>query len=83
MRLKKYDKGRGSTEEALKEKRKVYFPEYKDYIDCNIYDHYRLMPGAVITGPAVVEERESTTVITPEDVAEVDEWGNLLVTLKS
>ena len=82
VELKRAKKGKVSTEEALKEKRKVYFPEYKDYIDCNIYDHYRLLPGTIITGPAIVEERESTTVITPGDVAEIDEWGNLLVTLK-
>ena len=63
-------------------KRKVYFPEYKDYINCNIYDHYRLSPGAIIAGPAIVEERESAIVMTPGDVAEVDEWGNLIVTVK-
>ncbi len=83
VNLKKLEKGTGRAEEALKESRKVYFPECNGYVDCNIYDHYRLMPGSVITGPAVVEERESTTVITPGDVAEVDGFGNLLVTLKS
>jgi len=83
VNLKRFERGAGRAEEALKQMRKVYFPEYNGYVDCNIYDHYRLMPGAVITGPAVVEERESTTVITPGDVAQVDELGNLLVTLKS
>ena len=28
-----------------------------------VYDRYRLGPGAAFVGPAIVEERESTTVI--------------------
>jgi N-methylhydantoinase A/oxoprolinase/acetone carboxylase beta subunit len=82
VKLRKFEKGRGSEEKAVKERREVYFPENRGFIECNIYDRYRLFPGMTIIGPAVVEERESTTVITPGDMGEVDEWGNLLITLK-
>ena len=35
--------------------------------------------GARLVGPAVVEEPESTTVLPPGAVAEVDRWANLIV----
>jgi len=82
IRLKKFERHEGDVREAAKEKRGVYFPEYQGYIDCDIYDRYRLFAGAVIRGPAVVEESASTTVILPGDIAEVDDWGNLLVAQK-
>jgi N-methylhydantoinase A/oxoprolinase/acetone carboxylase beta subunit len=36
-------------------------------------------PGARYAGPALVEERESTTVILPGDVTYVTETGHLMV----
>ena len=82
-RLKKFERTASGVEEALKEKRKVYFPECGRYVECDIYDRYKLFPGGVIKGPAVVEERESTTVILPDDEGTVDDWGNLMVTIGS
>ena len=40
-----------------------------------------LTAGAAITGPAIVEERESTTVLPPGAAATVDAYANLVVTL--
>ena len=48
-------------------------------MDTPVYDRYRLSPGIELLGPAIVEERESTTVLPPGTVATVDEWANLLV----
>ena len=47
--------------------------------DVVVYDRYRLGPGATFTGPAIVEERESTTVIGPGAAVSVDNEGNLTV----
>jgi N-methylhydantoinase A/oxoprolinase/acetone carboxylase beta subunit len=44
-----------------------------------VYDRYRLFQGAVIKGPAVIEERESTTLILPGDLCRVDENCNLII----
>ncbi len=44
-------------------------------------DRYRLAPGDAFTGPAIVEERESTVVIGPRGRARMDEWLNLIVEL--
>jgi len=46
-----------------------------------VFDRYALAAGATFDGPAIVEERESTTLIDPDSSVRVDEVGNLLVDL--
>ena len=43
-------------------------------------DGYRLGPGCILTGPAIVEEIDSTTVIHPGYIAQVDRFGDLILT---
>jgi N-methylhydantoinase A len=69
-------------ESARKEDRPVYFAEAGGFVECPIYDRYRLRAGEEITGPAVVEEIDSTTVIPPGFQARVDRFGNLLVNIR-
>jgi N-methylhydantoinase A len=69
-----------SPAEARKPDRPVYVPEAGGYVPCPIYDRARLPVGVRIAGPAVVEEPESTTVLPPGAVAQVDLHANLLVT---
>ena len=38
-----------------------------------VYDRYRLRPGDTVEGPAIVEEREATTVIGPGDRLAIDD----------
>ena len=47
-----------------------------------VYDRYRLSPGVDLSGPAIVEERESTTVLPPGCGGRVDEYGSLLVEIQ-
>ena len=65
---------------AQKATRSAYFAESDGYVECPIYDRYRLGPGCVLTGPAIVEEIDSTTVIHPGYSAQVDRFGNLILT---
>jgi N-methylhydantoinase A len=44
-----------------------------------IYDRGRLAPGHRLTGPAVITEFDSTTVVLPGYAAEVDAWFNVLI----
>ncbi len=69
----------GGLDAALKGRRQAYFPEKGGYVETPVYDRYRLSPGVELYGPAVVEERESTTVLPPGFGAQVDERGSLLV----
>ncbi|MGH7391339.1 MAG: hydantoinase/oxoprolinase family protein [Candidatus Rokuibacteriota bacterium] len=61
--------------------RRAWFPEARGYVDTPVYDRYRLWAGLTLTGPAIVEERESTTVLPPGVTAVVDEHASLIVTV--
>ena len=50
-----------------------------DWHDANIYDRNKLNAGLQVPGPAIVSEMDSTTVVLPGYVAEVDAVGNLLI----
>jgi len=65
----------------LKKIRAVYFPEYKGLIECPVYDRYNMESGTNITGPAIVEERESTLVIGPGGKLRIDEYLNAIIEL--
>jgi N-methylhydantoinase A len=79
VRLPEHRPGTRDVAEARKPDRPVYFPETRGYVACPVYDRARLPVGGRIEGPAVVEEAESTTVLPPAAVAEVDPWANLIV----
>jgi N-methylhydantoinase A len=68
------------TGEALKGQRDVYFGE-TGFTPCKVYDRYALKPGDKFEGPAVVEERESTTVVGPGASVSVDQYHNLIIAL--
>jgi N-methylhydantoinase A len=51
------------------------------YLPTPVYDRYGLGLGAIIDGPALIEERESTVVIGPGERVQVDEFGNLVAEL--
>ena len=70
----------GPLSAAQKVVRSVYFAECKGYVECPIYDRYRLSAGALLEGPTIVEELDATTVIHPGYQALVDEFGNLILT---
>jgi N-methylhydantoinase A len=73
----------GDIADARRTQRPVYFAESGGFVDCPIYDRYRLPAGGVVAGPAVAEEFDSTTVIHPGFGARVDDFGNLLLTRTS
>jgi len=61
--------------------RKAYFPELGGYTDTVVVRRDALSAGIRLTGPAIVEDAGSTAVIPPYCEAEVDSYGNLVVTL--
>ncbi len=69
----------GSVETAQLDNRPVFFQEAGGFTATAIFDRYRLAPGDLITGPAVIEEMDSTSLIHPGYQAEVDTFGNLLL----
>jgi 5-oxoprolinase (ATP-hydrolysing)/N-methylhydantoinase A len=65
------------TGTARKGTRLAYFAG--GMVDAPVYDRYAMAPGARIAGPAMIEEREATTVIGPADSLVVDAAGALRI----
>jgi N-methylhydantoinase A len=66
---------------ARKETRKVYF--HGEWQRVNVYERTQLRHGNRIIGPAIIEQRDSTTFFYPEQLAEVDAFGNLIIHLET
>ncbi|PYO02611.1 MAG: methylhydantoinase [Candidatus Rokuibacteriota bacterium] len=64
---------------ARKGTRRAWFPETGGWTETPVYDRYRLTSGMSLRGPAIVEERESTTVLPPGVTARVDDYASLIV----
>jgi len=43
----------------------AHFPELGGFVATPVYDRYGCRPGDELTGPAIVEERESTVSLRP------------------
>ena len=67
-------------ETALKGTRDVYFEE-GGFQETPIYDRYLLAEGMEIFGPALIEERESTCLITVGARAFIDPFFNIIAEL--
>ncbi|MGG1535079.1 hydantoinase/oxoprolinase family protein [Brevibacillus agri] len=76
--LKKLEKKGHSLAEALIEQRNVYYEE-AGWLPTNVYDRAKLSPGDAFSGPAIVEERSSSTVMHPGQSLVVDDYGNLII----
>ena len=60
------------------DKRKIFF-EKKGFLDCNVYLRDDLTHNQKITGPCVIEENNSVTLLHPNQKTIVDEYGNLII----
>jgi N-methylhydantoinase A len=64
--------------DALRETRRVRMDGAD--IDCPVYQRERLDVGVNLTGPAILDQFDCTTVIYSGQTARVDEYRNLIVT---
>ena len=69
--------GSTATGPALKSTRQAFFNDR--FHDTPVYDRYALPQGVEIAGPAIIEERESTTILAPGDAMTVDETGTMRI----
>ena len=73
--------GAGNAADAVKGRRTVDFDE-QGLREATIYDREKLPAGADLSGPAIIEEVGSTTVVFPGQSALTDEYGNLHITIQ-
>lgn len=78
--LPQVSKATYGVEKALKGRKPVYF-EGKFY-DTLIYDYDKLMSGHKLDGPAVIELKDSCTVVFPQWRALVGDYGNVVMEKK-
>jgi N-methylhydantoinase A len=78
VEMPKFKPTGATLKDALRETRRVRM-DGKD-IDCPVYQREKLDVGLTLTGPAILDQFDCTTVIYPGQVARVDEWKNLIVT---
>ncbi|KOS63424.1 hydantoinase/oxoprolinase family protein [Lysinibacillus sp. FJAT-14222] len=63
---------------CIKSKRQLYVKK-TGWVKVNVYDQQKLVPGYVISGPAIVENPTSTVVISEKQSIEIDKYGNIIV----
>ena len=78
-RFKKERVGNHQVARAVKGKRRVFLEGR--YIVLPIYDRALLQPGDAIKGPAIIEQMDSTTLLSYRHRAQVDPYLNLIVSV--
>ncbi len=68
---------------ALKKKRKVYLPLKGAFEEVPVYDGHRLRYGNRVEGPALIEQVNTTTFVTPEYNILCDKYGSYTMYLKT
>lgn len=75
--------GSRDPKDAFKKRRSVYLPRKKVYEEIPVYDGHRLVYGHEVLGPAVIEQVNTTTFITPEYNVQCDRYGSYTMYLKT
>ena len=68
---------KASAADARTGSRPVWFGD--GFHDTPVYDRDALPIGVSIQGPAIVNQMDATTVVEPDSVMTVDEFGNLMI----
>ena len=59
--------------------RQVWFPEVDGFVETAIIDRRSISAQDIVTGPAVIEDPDSTTLILPGDKVRIHEQGHLVI----
>ena len=71
----------GPVDAAVIGHRPAHFPGNPGRpVQTPVYARHRLGAGHRIAGPAIVEQYDSTVVVLPDQTAQVDGYGNLIIT---
>lgn len=70
--------GNRDISRAIKGRRNIFYVG-SGYLDCIVYDRSLLFPGVRFEGPAIIEERESTTVVGLQAQVSMDDYGTIVI----
>jgi N-methylhydantoinase A len=57
----------------------AFGPSQGDRVETPVYERTALVPGTSVTGPAIVEQNDSTLIVPPKRIVRADEHSNLLI----
>jgi N-methylhydantoinase A len=77
VELPKFELGDDNSSSAKTEDHSAWFDGHQ--MNTPIYDRAKLRPGHKIMGPAIITQKDSTTVILPDHSGKVDEYLNILI----
>jgi len=60
-------------------RRDVWLAEAGGFVPCDVYDRERLRAGNRVSGPAVIEQMDATTLVLPGMAARVEPYLNLVL----
>jgi N-methylhydantoinase A len=72
-----------AVDAAIKTRRPAWFDEEEGFVETPVYDRYLLGPGHCLTGPAIIEEPDATTICPPGVTVVVDPALNLLISISA
>jgi N-methylhydantoinase A len=78
VEMPRFTRTGASLADARREVRRVRFDGAD--VDCPVYQRDKLDVGLTVSGPAILDQFDCTTVIYAGQNARVDEWKNLIVT---
>ncbi len=67
---------------AFKGKRRAWLPREKRFTNVDVFDGMKLQHGNRLEGPAIIEQVNTTTFVTPEFHVAVDQYGTYTLYLK-
>jgi N-methylhydantoinase A len=79
LRMHEGTGGSRTSSDSIKERRNAYFFGGEKFVSCPVYDYARLGIGAVVEGPAIIEQENSTIVVPPTYIAKLDAYHNLII----
>lgn len=77
--LVEIESGPDSAKDALVSTKKLFVN--RAWQEAGIYDRSKLLAGAKVNGPALIQEPSHVTVLMPGDIAKVDAYGALRITV--
>jgi N-methylhydantoinase A len=80
--FKREDYGGEDPSRAIKKRRSVYLPSEKVFEEVTVYDGHKLVHGNRVEGPAIIEQINTTTFVSPEYSVLCDKYGSYTMYLK-
>jgi N-methylhydantoinase A len=70
--------GEDASHAIIDQNHQAYFDG--EFLKTPLYDRALLQPNNKVYGPAIITQKDSTTLVLPGYVAKVDNWMNLIIT---